>query len=292
VTELTQWLGSPSRSFQGIEGCQGCSLQQEKIVRRDLIAPLGAGKKLYDSVHIAERGGEDSIEQEAHFFWRYPLMSTCAAAQAATKTIRSNTNTAGELADICSVKRGDPARLPIANLLPRLGQGAHCSVELRCTRDRTNPFAVLGCTTSRWTETMQQVRGLGRCPAERRALGLKRWAVSLSERTLSLPERPAPAGSSKAKISPPPEYDRSSTGTGFVAKAGVTIRHSFRPCNSDHVSLWIECVMAAAARGVSAPQLFLIKSPVRAAMNVLSAQLSSSDRARSSSERQDCSAGN
>jgi hypothetical protein len=91
---------------------------------------------------------------------------TCAAAHAA-KTASINTDTAGELADICGVKRGDPAAATKRTFCQGFAQGA-IGVELRHA-GQDKPFCFPRPAPSR-AETMQQfVAWVGAQP-ERRLL--------------------------------------------------------------------------------------------------------------------------
>ena len=91
---------------------------------------------------------------------------TCAAAHSA-KTASINTNTAGELADICGVKRGDPAAATKRTFCQGFAQGA-IGVELRHA-GQDKPFCFPRPAPSR-AETMQQfVAWVGAQP-ERRSL--------------------------------------------------------------------------------------------------------------------------
>jgi len=93
-------------------------------------------------------------------------MVQCAVAHAA-KTITINTNTAGELADVCGVKPGDPGVDTKRTFCQGFAQGA-ISVELRHA-GRNKPFCFPRPAPSR-AETMKQfVDWVGAMP-ERRSL--------------------------------------------------------------------------------------------------------------------------
>jgi hypothetical protein len=124
----------------------------------------------------------------------------CAAAHAA-KTASINTNTAGELADICGVKRGDPSAATKRTFCQGFAQGA-ISVELRHA-GQDKPFCFPRPAPSR-AETMQQFVAWVGAQAERRLLastdGLFRF---LSGRYPCLAK--SPIGSSQGEISHLPD---------------------------------------------------------------------------------------
>src|SRR5689334_14781131 len=93
-------------------------------------------------------------------------MVPCAVAHAA-KTLTINTNTAGDLADVCGVKPGDPGSGTKRTFCQGFAQGA-ISVEMRHT-GRDKPFCFPRPAPSR-AETMKQfVDWVGAMP-ERRSL--------------------------------------------------------------------------------------------------------------------------
>jgi hypothetical protein len=92
--------------------------------------------------------------------------AACAAAQAA-RTTAINTNTAGELADVCSVKPGAPAANIKQTFCQGFAQGA-ISVELRHAGP-DKPFCFPQPAPSR-TETMKQFAAWVGAMPERRSL--------------------------------------------------------------------------------------------------------------------------